>query len=141
MHLQLRNPTQREGLTSKLYDNKCIIKNTTDICDCIKQPLIEQCEFNMNELPDIMNNLFGDIIFVSCLNLLVMYMTTGLYLGQIRNKIGQKYNILYNSRYNFLVHCNPLTSQCALCQEYNTINRIDTIITPLYTVQSSKMMF
>ena len=37
----------------QLYDNKCIIKNTTDICDCIKQPLIEQCEFNMNELPGI----------------------------------------------------------------------------------------
>ena len=125
----------------QLYDNKCIIKNTTAICDCIKEPLIEQCEFNMNELPGIMDNLFGDIIFISILNLLVMCMTTGLYLGQIRNKMGQKYNILYNSRYNFLVHCNPITNQCALCQEYNTINRIDDIITPLYTVQSPKTFY
>jgi len=125
----------------QLYDNNCIIKNNTDVCDCIKQPLIEQCEFNMNELPGIMDNLFGDIIFISILNLLVLCMTTGLYLGQIRNKIGHKYNILYNSRYNFLIHCNPLTNQCALCQEYNTINRIDTIVTPIYTVQSPKTFY
>lgn len=125
----------------QLYDNNCIIKNNTDVCDCIKQPLIEQCEFNMNELPGIMDNLFGDIIFISILNLLVLCMTTGLYLGQIRNKMGQKYNILYNSRYNFLIHCNPITNQCALCQEYNTINRIDDIITPIYTVQSPKTFY
>jgi len=125
----------------QLYDNKCIMKNNSDICDCLKHPLIEQCEFNMNKLPGIMDNLFGDIIFISILNSLVLFMSMGLYLGQIRNKIGHKYNILYNSRYNFLVHCNPCTNQCALCQEYNTINRLDTIITPIYTVQSSKTLY
>jgi len=125
----------------QLYDNKCIIKNNTDICDCLKQPLIEQCNFNMNELPDITHNLIEDIIFISIINSLVLCMATGLFLGYYRNKMGHKYNILYNSRYNFLVHCNPCTNQCALCQEYNTLNRIDEIITPIYTVQSSKMMF
>ena len=126
----------------QLYDNKCIINNNnTDICDCLKKPLIEQCEFNMNELPSIMNDYFGYIIFISCMNSLVLCMSMGLYLGHIRNKIGHKYNILYNSRNNFLIHCNPLTNQCALCQEYNTINRIDDIITPLYTVQSPKTFY
>ena len=122
----------------QLYDNKCIIKNNTDICDCLKQPLIEQCEFNMNELPSIMNSLLRDIIFISCINFQVMCMTTGLYLGRIRNKIGQKYNILYNSRYNFLVHCNPLTNQCALCQEYNTIDIIENIVVPIYPIDEKK---
>ena len=125
----------------QLYDNKCIIKNNTDICDCLKNPLIEQCEFNMNELPSIMNDFVSYIIFISCINSLVLCISMGLYLGQIRNKIGHKYNILYNSRYNFLVHCNPCTNQCALCQEYNTINRIDTIITPVYTVQSPRTLY
>jgi len=124
-----------------LYDNKCVIKNNTDICDCLKQPLVEQCNFNMNELPDIAHNLIEYIIFISIINLLVLCMATGLFLGYYRNKMGHKYNILYNSRYNFLIHCNPMTNQCALCQEYNTIHRIDEIITPIYTIQESKMMF
>ena len=30
-------------------------------------------------------------------------------------------------RYNFLIHFIPCTNQCALCQEYNTIEMIEAI--------------
>ena len=52
----------------------------------------------------------------------------GLFLGYYRNEISHKYNILYNSRYNFFIHCNPFTNLCALCQEYNSIKRIEDIL-------------
>ena len=51
----------------------------------------------------------------------------GLFLGHYRTKISYKYNILNNNRYNFLIHCIPFTNQCALCQEYNTIESIEAV--------------
>ena len=110
-----------------LYDNKCLITNTTnttDICECSKQTLIDQCHFN-NELPDILNSFFSYITILSINNLLILSSFTGLLLGHYRTKISHKYNILYNSRYNFLIHCLPCTNQCALCQEYNSIDTIE----------------
>jgi len=110
-----------------LYDNKCLINNktnTTEICECSKQPLIDQCKFN-NELPDILNNFYIYITIIGINNLLILSCFTGLFLGHYRKKISHKYNILYNSRYNFLIHFLPCTNQCALCQEYNTIDTIE----------------
>ena len=107
-----------------LYDNKCLINNKTDICECSKQPLIDQCNFN-NELPDILNSFYLYLTILSINNLLILSSFTGLLLGHYRTKISHKYNILYNSRYNFLIHFFPCTNQCALCQEYNSIDTIE----------------
>ena len=110
-----------------LYDNKCLITNTTnttEICECSKQPLIDQCNFN-NELPGILNHFYLYITIIGIINLLVLSCFTGLLLGHYRTKISHKYNILYNSRYNFLLHFLPCTNQCALCQEYNSIDTIE----------------
>ena len=105
---------------------QCPVDNTT-ICDCLIKPLNNQCEFDQN-LPDTLENMYIYISFVSIMNTLIMCNTLGLFLGYYRTKISHKYNILYNSRYNFLIHCLPCSNQCALCQEYNTINLIDSVI-------------
>ena len=113
-----------------LYDNNCLINNTTnatnttDICECSKQTLIDQCHFN-NELPDILNSFFIYLTILGINNLLILSSFTGLLLGHYRTRVSHKYNILYNSRYNFLIHCLPCTNQCALCQEYNSIDTIE----------------
>ena len=105
---------------------QCPVDNTT-ICDCLIKPLNNQCEFDQN-LPDTLENMYIYISFVSIMNTLIMCNALGLFLGYYRTKISHKYNILYNSRYNFLIHCLPCSNQCALCQEYNTINLIDSVI-------------
>ena len=115
------------------YDNfnktQCIINNSTITCECLMKPLQDQCEFNDN-LPNILYDMFRYIMFMSIINTLTIYTILGFYLGHYRTKISHKYNILYNSRNNFLIHCIPCTNQCALCQEYNTINMIDNVIKP-----------
>ena len=105
---------------------QCPVDNTT-ICNCLIKPLKNQCEFDQN-LPDTLENMYIYISFVSIMNTLIMCNALGLFLGYYRTKISHKYNILYNSRYNFLIHCLPCSNQCALCQEYNTINLIDSVI-------------
>jgi Cys-rich protein (TIGR01571 family) len=123
---------------NNLYDNNCEITNTTEICECTKQNLMDQCNFN-NEMPEILNNfyLYTTILWIN--NIIVLQCFTGLLLGHYRTKLSHKYNILYNSRYNFLLHCFPLTNQCALCQEYNTIEMIE-VLRP-FTPVDSKLRF
>ena len=106
-------------------NNDCSV-NTTDICNCSKTLFIDQCNYDNNILPDKIDILIYYITIVSLLNIITLSSTMGLFLGHYRTKISHKYNILNNSRYN-LIHCIPFTNQCALCQEYNTIDEIETI--------------
>jgi Cys-rich protein (TIGR01571 family) len=122
----------------KFYDNKCSLSNSTIICECSKQTLIDECKYNINTLPHVLNIFFAYITIISFINLLVLSCFNGLFLGHYRKKISHKYNILYNSRYNFLVHCIPCINQCALCQEYNTIDIIESIVVPIYTIDEKK---
>ena len=113
------------------YDNfnktECIINNSTITCECLIKPLQDQCDFNDN-LPNTLYDMYIYIMFISIINTLTLCSIFGFFLGHYRTKISHKYNILYNSRYNFLIHFLPCTNQCALCQEYNTINMIDDVI-------------
>ena len=112
------------------YDNfnktQCIINNSTVTCDCLMKPLQDECEFNDN-LPNTLYNMFTYIMFMSIINVFTISSIFGLFLGHYRTKISHKYNILYNSRYNFLIHFLPCTNQCALCQEYNTVESIEAV--------------
>ena len=108
-------------------NNNCVFNNTNSICNCSKNILIDKCNYDLNILPDKIYNLFIFIFALSILNIIALSCFTGLFLGHYRTKISHKYNILYNSRYNFLIHCIPFTNQCALCQEYNSIERIELI--------------
>jgi len=49
-------------------------------------------------------------------------------------KLSQKYNILHNSRYDFCIHFIPCIHQLALCQEYNTVYRLE--LEPVYAVNT-----
>ena len=122
----------------KFYDNKCSLTNSTIICECSKQTLIDECKYNINTLPHSLNDFFAYITIISFINLIVLSCLTGIFLGHYRTKISHKYNILYNSRYNFLVHCIPCINQCALCQEYNTIDIIENIMVPTYPIDEKK---
>ena len=119
---------------TRLYDNNCVI-NQTDICDCLKQPLIEKCHYE-HELPETINNFINFIFIISMINMVIYTNINGIFYGHYRTKISQKYNILHNSRYDYLIHCIPCVHQLALCQEYNTICRIENTIQPIYTIQT-----
>ena len=110
------------------YDNfnttLCNINNNTVTCECLEIPLQEKCNFTNNTL----ENMIVYISFISIMNNFTLYLFLGLFLGNYRTKISHKYNILYNSRYNFLIHFLPCTNPCALCQEYNTVNYIETVL-------------
>ena len=54
------------------------------------------------------------------------------YYGHYRTKLSRKYNILHNSRYDMFVHALPCVHQLSLCQEYNTVSRLE--IEPVYAV-------
>ena len=110
----------------QLYDNNCITNNT-EICDCSSKILIQQCDYSLNTLPIKINHFINFMIILSFLNILILSSCTGCFLGHYRTKLSHRYNILYNSRYNFLIHCIPCTNQCALCQEYNTIDKPEVI--------------
>ena len=107
-------------------NNDCSV-NTTDICDCSKELFINQCNYDNDILPGKVEHLINYITIISLLNIFTLSCTMGLFLGHYRTKISYKYNILNNNRYNFLIHCIPFTNQCALCQEYNTIESIEAV--------------
>ena len=106
---------------------RCIVDNSTVICDCLRKPLHNQCDFT-NSLPNTLENMSAYILLISIINTFTICTALGLFLGHYRKKLSHKYNILYNSRYNFLIHFLPCTNQCALCQEYNTLTLIDSVI-------------
>ena len=131
--------TTYPGNYTKIYDNNCIIdhNNSYEICDCLQKPLIEKCNYDHN-LPEIIHDLSRFILIVSLINFFVYFNINGLFYGYYRTKLSKKYNILHNSRYDFLIHFNPFTHLCALCQEYNTIYRIENkVIQPIYTIGNS----
>ena len=121
---------------TELINNKCITNNT-EICDCSNKILIDKCNYSLNTLPNNIENFINYIVIISFINILILSTFTGLFLGHYRTKISHKYNILYNSRYNFLIHFIPCTNQCALCQEYNTIEMIEAI-RPIEPIQKFK---
>ena len=127
---------------TKIYDNNCTINHINDyeICECLQKPLIEKCNYDHN-LPEIIHNLSRFVLIISLINYFVYLNMNGLFYGYYRNKLSKRYNILHNSRYDFLIHFNPFSHQCALCQEYSTIDRIENIvIQPIYTVGNSNSL-
>ena len=101
----------------------------------MKQPIIDKCNFE-EELPNIINNMIIYITIISFISSFFIWLYSGVFLGYYRTKIAHKYNILYNSRYNCILHFNPCTNPCALCQEYNTVDRIETYkpLEPIYKI-------
>ena len=113
-----------------IYNNNCVIKNTST-CNCLIDPLLTKCNYEKN-LPSNLLNLSEYISIISFINFIMLLTLNGCFYGNYRTKISQKYNILHNSRYNFFIHFMPCIHQLALCQEYNTVNRIE--IEPVYAV-------
>ena len=119
---------------TQIYDNNCSLNNTS-ICDCLKKPIVEKCHWE-KDLPNTLNNLFYYIFILSMVNIAINLNINGLFYGHYRTKISQKYNILHNSRYDFCIHFIPCIHQLALCQEYNTIYRIEYLDKPIYAVNT-----
>ncbi len=115
---------------TQIYDNNCSL-NRTNICECLKEPIVEKCEWEKN-LPNTLYDLYEFIMFVSVINLFVNLTINGCFYGYYRTQISRKYNILHNSKWDFWIHFVPCCHQLALCQEYNTIHRIE--LEPLYPI-------
>lgn len=60
--------TTCENQYKNFNSTKCIIDNTTIICDCLKEPLQKQCDFN-NKLPDLMHDMSIIIFFIYTLSI------------------------------------------------------------------------
>ena len=117
-----------------IYDNNCSL-NGTSICDCLRKPVVEKCKIE-KDLPSTMHDLVQYIFNISMVNIVFYLNINGIFYGQYRTKISQKYNILHNSRYDFCIHFLPCVHQLALCQEYNTIYRIEYLDKPVYAVNT-----
>ena len=117
---------------TQIYDNNCSLKNI-NICDCLKNPIVEKCHWEQN-LPNTLNNLFYYIFILSVVNITINLNINGIFYGHYRTKLSQKYNILHNSRYDFCIHFIPCIHQLALCQEYNTVYRLE--LEPVYAVNT-----
>ena len=115
-----------------IYDNNCSLNNTV-ICSCLREPIVEKCKWEKN-LPNTLYNLYEFIIILGFINLFINLTVNGCFYGYYRNKISEKYNILYNKKCNFFIHFIPCCHQLALCQEYNTVYRLE--LEPIYTVNT-----
>ena len=115
---------------TEIYNNNCSINNNT-ICDCLKESVVEKCNFEKNIDTELMD-LYEYISLLSILNLIVYMTINGCFYGHYRTKISRRYNILHNSRFDFIIHFLPCVHQIALCQEYNTVSRLE--LKPIYVV-------
>ena len=96
---------------------------------------MDKCNYE-NKLPSIINNFIEYMFILNMINMIIFLSMNGVFYGYYRNKISSKYNILNNSRNNYYIHCIPCIHQLALCQEYNTINRIELIEKPIYAINT-----
>ena len=117
------------------YYNKttCEFKNNT-LCNCFKESLLKKCNYEKNYENNIENLIFY-INFITLVNILTGFFINGIFYGYYRTKISKKYNILHNKYYDFYIHFTPILHQLALCQEYNTIYRLEeSIVYPTHTM-------
>ena len=108
---------------TQIYDNNCLL-NGTKICPCLKEPIVEKCKWEKN-LPNTLYDLYEFMVLTSLINLFINMTINGCFYGYYRTRISEKYNILHNSRCDFWIHFIPCCHQIALCQEYNTVHRIE----------------
>ena len=114
------------------YDNKCLPTNQTQICACLIEPYTKYCEFNSNELPQIMNLMIYYSFIIHLFHLFIGSFMIGLFSGYYRNKISYKLDISENTWKSFWIHCCPLTHLLALCQEYKSVEKYNqSTITPI----------
>ena len=115
---------------TNIYDNNCVIKNTST-CNCLIDPLLTKCNYEKS-LSNNLLNLLEYISIISFINFIMLLTLNGCFYGHYRTKISRRYNILHNSRWDFIIHFLPCVHQIALCQEYNTVSRLE--LEPVYAV-------
>ena len=112
---------------TKIFNNNCLIGDIK-ICSCLVDPLLEKCHYEKN----ISIYSYNSLIILSFIYFMIHIIINGCYYGHYRTKLSRKYNILHNSRYDMFVHALPCVHQLSLCQEYNTVSRLE--IEPVYAV-------
>lgn len=114
------------------YNDNCLPTNNTQVCECLIKPYTKYCEFNKNELPQIIDLMIYYTSITNLLHLLASGLLIGFFSGYYRRKISYKLDISENTWKSFWIHCCPLTHLLALCQEYRIIEKttLETI-TPI----------
>ena len=60
-------------------DNSCLLKNNTQVCDCLQHSYTEYCDFNTNKLPEILNNLTNTLFIISILQTFIYSIIIGIF--------------------------------------------------------------
>ena len=118
---------------TEIINNNCTISNTSSICPCLREPLIKYCHYE-KDLPNQLYDFYEYTFIVSLISIFVYLNINGCFYGYYRTKLSKKYNILHNSKCDFFIHFLPCCHQLALCQEYNTIARIEELVYPINTM-------
>ena len=84
--------------------------------------------------PNQLYDYYEYTFIVSLISIFVYLNINGCFYGYYRTKLSKKYNILHNSKCDFFIHFLPCCHQLALCQEYNTIARIEELVYPINTM-------
>lgn len=126
----------------KTYDDKCLPTNNTQVCDCLLKPYSKYCEFNDNELPQIMDLMIYYTFIINLIHFFVGSLSMGLFSGYYRNKISYQLDINENTWKSFWIHCCPLTHLLALCQEYKSVEKYNhTTVMPITTENINTRIF
>jgi len=109
---------------SILANNNCNVPVYLDVCKCLLDILPRQCQF-IEDMPETIKDNVIDSIVINTIGGFVSMSTLGCFLGYYRKKISATFGIESLSSENFFYHCLPCLNPCALCQEANTVDRLN----------------
>ena len=119
-----------------LANNKCNVPKYLHVCKCLNDELPPQCQF-IEHMPETIKDTIVASIVINTIGSLISITTLGCLLGYYRKKISDTFGIKSLSSESFFYHCMPCLNPFALCQEANTVDRLNfnnMAIMPITTV-------
>jgi hypothetical protein len=111
---------------TNLADNNCNVPEYLHVCKCLNDFLPDKCR-TIENLPESIRNTIINSIVINTTGGLINITILGFFLEHYRHKIATKFNIRTSRIKGFLYHCLPFFNPCALCQEANTLDRLNII--------------
>ena len=107
-----------------LANNNCNVPKYLHVCKCLNNELPNQCQFIEN-MPETIKDTIVASIVINTIGSLISITTLGCLLGYYRKKISDTFGIQSLPSESFFYHCIPCLNKCALCQEANTVDRLN----------------
>jgi len=121
---------------TNLADNNCYVPEYLHVCKCLNDFLPDKCR-TIENLPENIRETIMTSMVINTAGGLFNITILGFFLEHYRQKLADKLNIRTSRIKGFLYHCLPFINPCALCQEANTLDRLNIInntIMPITTV-------